>query len=121
MGNASEKCRIVDLVSVEVQDGEDRAVANGVEELVDMPRSRQWAGFRFAISDHRGDNQVRIVKSSTASVRENVAQFAALVDRTRCFWRAMTADSAGKRKLFEEFAQAFFVFTLFRINLRVCA
>src|SRR5208337_1112648 len=43
------------------------------------------------------------------------------MNRARRFWRAVAPNAAGKRELLEEFSQAFFVFTLVRVHLRVAA
>jgi hypothetical protein len=51
----------------------------------------------------------------------HIAQFAALVNRTWSFGRAMTADAAGEGELAEEFAEPLNVLTLFRINFRIGA
>ena len=77
--------RVVDLVPVEVQDRQDRAVADRVEELVDVPARRQRAGLGLAVADDRRDDQVRVVERGPAGVRQDVAEFAALVDRAGRF------------------------------------
>ena len=41
-------------------------------------------------------------KRSSAGMRKHVPQFASFVDRTGSLRRAVTADAAGKRELFEE-------------------
>ena len=91
----------------------------GFEKLADVPRSRQWSGFCFAVSDDRGDDQVGIVEGSATGVRKHVAEFASFMDRARRFGRAVTADAAGKGKLLEELPQSLGVFALVGINLRV--
>jgi hypothetical protein len=60
---------IVDLVAVEMKDGQHRAVARGIEELVHVPRSRQRAGLGLAIANDGSNNQIRIVESCAAGVR----------------------------------------------------
>ena len=70
-----------------------------------MPGGRQRAGLRFAVADHRGDDQIRIVERRAAGMREHVAQFAAFVNRAGSLRRAVAADAAGKRELLEELAQ----------------
>src|SRR5580693_2983004 len=119
VADAREKSRIINLVAVQVKNGQDRSVSDRVQEFVDVPRSCQRAGFRFTITDDSRDNQVRIVERSPAGVGEHVSQFASFVDRTRSLRRAVTADAARERKLSEELVQATFVFALFRIDLRV--
>jgi hypothetical protein len=60
----------------------------------DVPGGGQWARFRFSVTHYRGDNQIRIIKGSTTGMREHVAKFAALMNRTRRFGGAMTSDSS---------------------------
>src|SRR5208337_1779368 len=96
-----------------------RTITNWVEEFADVPRSCQWTRFRFAISDHCGDDQFGIIECSAAGMRKHVAQFAAFVDRTGGLRGAVTADPARKRELFEELMHAAGVFALFRIDLGV--
>ena len=48
-----EDGRVGDLVAVEVQDRQHRAVGDGIEKLVGLPRRRQRTGFRLAIADAR--------------------------------------------------------------------
>ena len=102
-----------------MQDGQHRAIARRVEELVDVPGGGQRSGLGFAVADHRGDDQVGIVERRAAGVREHVAQLAAFVDRAGRLRRAVAADAAGKGELLEELAQAFVVFALLRIDLGV--
>src|SRR5208283_2083971 len=47
---------------------------------------------------------------------KRIAQFAALVNRTRRGWRDMAGNSAGKRELLEELLQARFVLGDVRID-----
>src|SRR5271157_1415142 len=117
--NARQQSGVINLVSVQVQDGENRPVPNGVEKLANVPGSCQWPCFRLPVSDHRSHDQLRIVEGSAAGMREYVSQFAAFVDGPGSFGGAMAADAAGKRELLEELAETFFVFTLFRVDLRV--
>ena len=86
-----------------------------------MPRCRQRPCFRLAIAHDGGNDQIRIVESGPAGVRQHVTQFTAFVDRAGRLRRAVTADPAGKRELLEELAQSSLVLALFRINLGVGA
>ena len=104
-----------------MENRQNGAVANGIEELANVPRCRQRPGFRLAIAHHGGNDQIRIIESGPTGMRQHVAQFTAFVYRAGRFRRAVTPDPAGKRELFEEFAQSSLVLALFRINLRVGA
>ncbi len=119
VANAGQKSGIINLVAVQVQDGQHRAIANGVQKFADVPRSGQRSSFGLSIPDDRGDDQVRVVERRTAGMREHVAQFASFVDRTGSLRRAVTSDTAREGELFEELAQAEFILALFGINFGV--
>ena len=121
MADAGQQRGVVDLVAVEVKDRQNRAVANRVQELADVPGCRQRPGFRFAVADYGRNDQVGIIERGAAGVREHVAQFTAFVDRAGRFGSAVTADAAGKRELLEELAQPSLVFALVRVDLGVGA
>ena len=55
--DAGQHGRIGDLVAVEVQDGQHRAVADRVEELVGVPARGQRPGFGLAVTDDAGDTR----------------------------------------------------------------
>ena len=79
--DAREDGRVGDLVAVEVQDRQHRAVARRIEELVRVPAVGERAGLGLAVADHAGDDQVGIVEGRAVGVRQRVAELAAFVDR----------------------------------------
>jgi hypothetical protein len=79
--DAGEDGRVADLVAVEVQDRQHGAVGDRVEQLVGLPRGRQRPGFRFAVADDAGDDQIGVVERRPEGVAERIAQLAAFVDR----------------------------------------
>ncbi len=121
MPDAGQHGRVADLVAVQMQDRQHGTVGHGIEELVGLPCGRQGAGFRFAIADDTGDDQIRIVERGAKGMAEGVAQFAAFVDRTRRRRRNMTRNTARKRKLGEQLLQAGFVLTDIRVDFTVGA
>ena len=54
-------------------------------------------------------------------MRKAVPQLAAFVNRARCLWRAVTADTARKRKLLHKLLETSKILALVRINLCVHA
>ena len=68
-GDARENRGVRDLVTIQVEDRQHRAIGGGVQEFVRMPGSRQRAGFRLAVTDHTGDNEIRIVECRAEGVR----------------------------------------------------
>ena len=78
--DAGEHRGIGDLVAVQVENWEHRAVANRIQEFVRVPCGGQRAGFRFAISYNDADNQIRIVEGGSERMRNAVAKLAAFMD-----------------------------------------
>jgi hypothetical protein len=117
----SQNGRICDLVAVEVQHWQDGAIADGIQEFVRMPRGCKWTGFRLAVTDYDGDDQIRIVEYCSVRMRDGVPKFAAFVDRTGRLRGAVRANSSRKGELSEELEHARFVAALVRINLGVVA
>src|SRR6185437_10504167 len=67
------------------------------------------AGFRFAITNDGGNNQVRIVEGGAIRVRQSVTQLTALVNRT---WRLgcnMARHPPWETELLEQFPHPFLV------------
>ncbi len=106
-GDAGQDRRVGDLVAVQVQDGQDDAVAVGVEEFVGVPAGGQWAGFGLAVSDDAGDDQAGVVEGGAVGVGEGVAEFAAFVDGAGGLGGDVAGDAAGEGELAEEFPHAF--------------
>ena len=95
------RARIVgigDLVAVQVEDRQHRAVADRIDELVGMPGRGERTGLGLAIAHHAGDDQIGIVERSAVGVRHAVAELAALVNRARRLRRHVAADVAGETR-----------------------
>ena len=82
-----------------MKDRKDRAVANRIKKLTDVPGSGKWAGLSLAIANNGGDNQIRIIKCSPTSVGQDIPEFAPFMDRARRFRRAVTTNPAWKGEL----------------------
>ncbi len=94
--------RVGDLVPVQVQDGQHRAVGSRVEELVGVPAARQRAGLGFPVADDAGHDEVRVVERRPVGVRQRVTQLAAFVDRARRLRCRVRRDAAGEGELPEQ-------------------
>ena len=57
--DAGEDGRVGNLVAVQMQDRQHRAVGGRIEELVGMPGRGQRSGFRLAVADDAGDDRDR--------------------------------------------------------------
>jgi hypothetical protein len=64
-GDAGEEGRVGDLIAVEMQDRQHRAVGSRVEKLVGMPSRGQRPGLRLSVTDDAGDDEVGIIVSAT--------------------------------------------------------
>ena len=84
------------FVAVQMQDRQHGAVIGGVQEFVGMPRGRQRPGFRFAITDHTGDDEAGIIEDRAERMAERLAEFAAFVNRAGTFGRRVAGDASGK-------------------------
>jgi len=108
-GDAREHRRVRDLVAVQVQDRQDDAVGDGIDELVGVPAGRERPGLGLAVADDGRDEQVGVVERGAVGVGERVAELAALVDRAGRLGGDVRGDAAGEGELREEALQAFLV------------
>ncbi len=79
-----------------MQNRDHGAVPRGIQEFVRMPACRERAGFRFAIADHAGDDEIGIIESRAVGVQQRVSQFTAFIDGTRRLRRGVAGNAAGK-------------------------
>ena len=121
VGNARQHRGIGDLVAIQMQDRQHRAVARRIQKFVRVPAGRQRPGFRFAIAHHAAHQQIRIVERRAVRMRQRVTQFAAFVNRARRFRRHMARNSTWKGELLEQPLHAFFGLRNIRIDLAVGA
>ena len=101
-GDAGQQCGIGDLVSVQMKNRQHGTITDRVQKLVRMPRGRQRAGLRFAVSNHHAHNQIGIVERRSESVRHAVAQFAAFMDRSGNLRCAVASELAREGESPEE-------------------
>ena len=117
--DARQNRRIGDLVAVQVQDGQHRAIARRIQKLVRMPRGRQRPRFRLAVADHARHGQRGIVEYRAERMAQRVAELAALVNRSRSIRRGVARDAAGKGELREQALEARLILAHVRVNLAV--
>jgi hypothetical protein len=101
-GDAREVAGVGDLVAVQMQDRQHRAVARRVQELVRMPAGRERTGLGLTVADDARDDQVGVVERGPIRVREGIAELASLVDRPGRLRRHVARDAAGEAELLEE-------------------
>ena len=104
--DAGQHRRIGDLESVEMKDRKNRAIARGIQELVGVPTGGQRTGFRLAVADDAGDDQIRIVEGGAIGVDQRITQFSAFVNRAGRFRRYVTGNSVRPGELAEEPVQS---------------
>ena len=120
-GHPPKDGRVADLIAVQMQDRQHRAVTDRVQEFVALPGGGQRAGFGLAVANRDGGDQVRVVEHGAKGVGDRIAQLAALIDRTRGFGRDMARDAAGEAELLEQLAHTFLITADVRVHLRIGA
>jgi len=96
VGDAGEDGGVGDLVAVQVEDGEDGSVVDGVEELIGVPAGGQRPGLGFPVADDACGYQISVVEDCAVSMKERVTEFATFVNRAGCFRRDVAWNAAGK-------------------------
>src|ERR1700758_381627 len=61
--NARQQRGVVDLVAIQMKDGEYRTVTRWIQELVNVPGSGERSSFRLAVAHDRGNDEFGIVES----------------------------------------------------------
>ena len=100
--DACEHGRVGDLVAVEMQNRQDRAVADRIEKLVRVPAGGERSRLRLSVANHTGDDEVRIVEGRAMGVRQRIPELPALVNRARRFRRDVARNAAGEGELGEK-------------------
>ena len=109
MAHAGEDGGVGDLEAVQVQNGQHRAIGDGIHELVAMPGGGQGAGLGLAVAHHAGGDQVGIVRHGAEGVGQGIAQLAALMDGAGSLRRHMAGDAAGEGEALEQLLHAVLV------------
>ena len=122
VADAGQDGGVVDLVAVEVKDGQHRAVADRIEELVDVPRGGQRAGFRL----RRRPPPRRRSGRDCRRPRRRRARARSPARRPRGWSRASPGVQwlpmpPGKENCLKNSRRPVVVLALFGINLGVCA
>ena len=102
LGDPGKYRGIRNLVTVQVQDGEHRAITSGVQKFVGMPTGRQRTRLRLTVADDTRHNQIGVVKRRTVSVGNGITQFATFMNGTRRFRRDVAGNAARKRELLKQ-------------------
>ena len=102
MADAGEDGRVGYLVAVEVQNGQNRAVGLGVDELVELPAGGERTGLSLAVAHDAGGDESGVVGYGAEGMRKAVTQLAALVDGARGLGSDVARDAAGEGELLEE-------------------
>ena len=110
-----------DLVAVEVQDGQDRSIPSGIQELVRVPRGCQGSGFRLAVADHTARDQVGVIEDGPIGVGQRVAQLATFVDGAWSLGSDVAGDATGKGELPEKPPQTLLASGDRRVELAISA
>ncbi|MPM37374.1 hypothetical protein SDC9_83985 [bioreactor metagenome] len=120
-GDAVKDGGIGDFVAVQVKNGQNGAVRDGIKEFIGVPGGGQRAGFGLAVAHHAGGDQVGIVHHRAKGVGQAVPQLAALVDRAGSLGCHMAGHAAGEGELLEQPLHARLVLADVGIDLAVGA
>src|SRR5579883_2822233 len=112
---------IRNLVPIQVQDWQNRAIANRIQELIGMPTGRQWTRFGFSVSNDAAHQQIRIVESSTVRMRDRVTKLSSFMNGARRFRGNVAGNSARKRELLEQPLHAFHALRDVRVDFAISA
>ncbi len=121
MADAGEDGGVGDLVAVQVQDGQHRAVGLRVYELVELPAGGERAGLGLAVAHYAGGDEPGVIGDGAEGVREAVAQLAALVDGARGLGRDVRRDAAGEGELLEQPLHALAIAGYVRVDFLIAA
>src|ERR1700736_3625207 len=102
-----------------MQNGKHSAIVHWVQKFVGVPTGGQRSRLRFSVPDRYGYDQVGIVECGAEAMGKAVAEFAALMNRSRSFRSAMAADPSRKRKLLQELVHPFDILALIGIDFRI--
>jgi hypothetical protein len=121
MADAGEDGGVIDLVAVEMQDRQHRAVNYWIKELVAVPAGRERAGLGLTVTHHHKRDQVWMVIHRPVGVRDAVTELSAFVDAARGFGSRMTANPSREAELLEEALHPGKIFALIRVDFGVRA
>src|SRR5579884_587267 len=100
-----------------MKNGENSSIACWIQETDRFPRAFEWPRFCLSISDHRRNDQVRVIKGRAKRMREDIAKLAAFVNGTRSGHAHVAGDAAGCGELAEQVAQPISTLRNLRIDL----
>src|SRR5258708_5208042 len=92
-GDAGQNGWICDLVSVQMEDRQDRPVGAGIEKFICMQSGCKGTGFGLSIPDNACNDKRGIIENRPKSVAQRIAQLAAFVNRPRAFRRSVAGDT----------------------------
>src|SRR4029077_10972691 len=69
----SQDRRVINLVTIEMQDRQHRSVGDRIEKFVTMPARGERAGFSLAVTHHHQSDKIWVVVNGSVSVRDAVA------------------------------------------------
>ena len=95
VGRSPEHGRARDLVAIQVENGQNRAVPGWVEEADSLPAAFERSRLGLAVADHGGDDEIWVVEGGAEGMDQHVAELATLVDRPGSGHAHVARDPAG--------------------------
>ena len=101
--NAGEQGGIGNLVAVQMQNRQHGSVGGGIQKLVGMPGGGKRSGFRLAVANDAGDDEIGIVERRAERMAQRIAELAAFVDRARALRRHVAGMPPGNENCLKSF------------------
>lgn len=83
VADSGQDSGVVDLVSIQMENRENGAVSDWVQELGAVPASRKWTSLGFSIADHCQRDEVGVVEDGSKGMGDRISQFTTFVDTSR--------------------------------------
>ena len=97
VGHSTQHRGVGDFVAVQVQDGQNGAVARRVQEFVRVPAGRERSRLRFPVAHDATDQQFRVIKRGAVGMSDGVSRCSlAFMDRSWCSSASWLGMPPGK-------------------------
>src|SRR5581483_7375933 len=96
MADTRKYSRVGNLVSIQVQYRQHRAIGYRVEKFVGMPGRSQGTGFGLSIPHRACDDEVGIIKGGSIRMGDRVAELPSFIDGAGGFGGDMAGDTTWK-------------------------
>src|SRR5262249_12163553 len=103
VGETPKHGRVSDLVTIQMEDWQDRSIRFRIQKFVRVPACRQRPRFALTVADDAAGQQIRIVEDRAEGMHERIAKLSTFVYGSRSLGSGVARNSSWKRKLLEQF------------------